>query len=85
MQLIAIDKETGFETYVRITNYDFCIWVLGLVQANFGWIGRVYICEDTIGKDGTHDTCHMFWCIGALNQNHWSFLYPNTNQCSSKV
>jgi hypothetical protein len=25
MQLIAIDKETGFETHVRITNYDFCI------------------------------------------------------------
>jgi hypothetical protein len=85
MQLIAIDKETGFETHVRITNYDFCIWVLGLVQANFGWIGRVYICEDTIGKYAAHDTRHMFWCIGALNQNHRSFLHSNTNQCSSKV
>ncbi len=85
MQLITIDKETGFETQVRVTDNDFCIGVLGLVEAHFRWIGRVDISENTVGKGCTHDARYMLWCVGALNQNHRSFLHTNTNQCSSKV
>ena len=59
--VLVLAQEVILKSLVGVTDNYFGICLLNLLEADSWSICHVYVCEDAVGQNRTHDSSQMLW------------------------